>query len=91
MASAAEIANDMSAHAVYWQKRDRRIFQACNETARVIRMYLDEKQVDGRTFGLLHRRLLDLTLSSTTERFMAAPNFDRALQTLFALRAQVSE
>lgn len=90
MATPAEIANDMAAHATYWQKRDRKTFEACNDAARVIRMFLDGLQVDGRTYGGLHRRLLDLTSRHSADRVAGAPNFDRALQTLYQLRAEAS-
>ncbi len=91
MASPAEVANDMTAHAKYWQKRDNRIFAACHDSARLIRMHSDGKEIDGRTWGGLHRRLLDLTSNSTAIRLQGTPNFDRALQTLYALRSKASQ
>jgi hypothetical protein len=91
MASPAEVGNDMAAHAAYWQKRDNDIFRTCNDAARVIRMYLDGEKVDGRTYSGLHRRLLNLTCNSTKPSFAGAPNFDRALSTLYALRAEAAQ
>ena len=87
MATPAEIANDMAAHATYWQKRDRKTFEACKDASRVIRMFLSGQHVDGRTYGGLHRRLLDLTSRSSAGRVAGAPNFDRAFQILQQLRA----
>ncbi|WP_386173157.1 hypothetical protein [Sulfitobacter sp. R86518] len=88
MATPAEIANDMAAHADYWQKRDRKTFEACNDAARVIRMFLAGQHVDGRTYYGLHRRLIDLIYRYRAGRVAAAPNFDRALQILQQLRAE---
>ncbi|MFT6444506.1 MAG: hypothetical protein ACJA1J_000743 [Sulfitobacter pontiacus] len=87
MATPAEIANDMAAHADYWQKRERKTFEACNDAALVIRMFLAGQHVDGRTYYGLHRRLLDLTSRHSAGRVAGAPNFDRALQILYQLRA----
>jgi hypothetical protein len=90
MATPAEIANDMAAHADYWQKSDRKTFEACNDAARVIRMFLGGQHVDGRTYYGLHRRLLDLTSRTHSARVAGAPNFDRALQILQQLRAEAT-
>ncbi|SDW75974.1 hypothetical protein SAMN04488041_103160 [Sulfitobacter pontiacus] len=91
MATPAEIANDMAAHADYWQKRDRKTFETCNDAARVIRMFLGGQNVDGRTYYGLHRRLLDLTSRYSAGRVAGAPNFDRALRILHQLRAEATK
>lgn len=85
MASPAQVANDMAAQATFWEKRDKRIGAACRDAARVIRDYLADKQVDGRTYGGLHRRLLDLSQNRRYASFGIADNLDRALRTLQVL------
>jgi len=88
MATPAEVKNDMAAHAAYWHRRDKRIFRACNDAAKVIAMYLDGSQVDGRTYWGLRRRLLDLSSPTSRTPVAGAPNFDRALTTLQTLNAE---
>lgn len=84
-ASPAQIANDMSMHAAFWAKRDRRIERACRDAARVIRSYLDGQAVDGRTFRGVWGRLLDLERPST--RVHGYPDFTRARLCLDDLKA----
>ncbi|WP_305970440.1 MULTISPECIES: hypothetical protein [unclassified Mameliella] len=89
MASPAEVANDMSAYARFWDGRDRRIERVCRDAARVIRSLLAGDRIDGRTWGGLHRRLLDMETASWMER--EAPSMcwhlTRARTTIESLRA----
>ncbi|WP_172430446.1 hypothetical protein [Mameliella alba] len=78
----------MDAHARFWAKRDRDIERACREAARMIRAYLDGEQVDGRSYGGLHRRLLRLGSGSPDRIIMGYPDFDRARDVLHQLRAE---
>lgn len=95
MATPAQVANDMDAHAAYWAKRghrtDRHIERACRDAARVIRAHLDGEPVDGRTWGGLHRRLLNLTSNASQRHYHVKgwPDFDRALAVLYELRREV--
>lgn len=91
MATPAQVANDMEAQARYWQKRDKVIARACADSARVIRAFIDNEHVDGRTYGGLHRRLLDLVHSRRGAQFNASPNFDRALSTLQQLNGEACQ
>ncbi|MBY6117386.1 hypothetical protein KUW09_24545 [Mameliella alba] len=88
MASPAEIANDMEAHAAYWARRDRDIERACRDAARTIRSFLAGDNVDGRTYGGLHRRLLNLGSGSPDRIVKGYPNFERARDALHQLRAE---
>ncbi|KJS43546.1 MAG: hypothetical protein VR71_10135 [Roseovarius sp. BRH_c41] len=62
MATPAQIANDMAAHAKYWAGRDCNIERVCRDAAWVIRSMLEGPKVDGRTYGGVHRRLLRLEM-----------------------------
>lgn len=84
MASPAEIANDMAAHARYWDGRNNDIARACRDAAREIRNALNGIECDGRTWGGLHRRLLRLEGAERYARGL--PNFLRARLTLEDLR-----
>lgn len=88
-ATPAQIANDLEAQARFFAKRDDRVARACRDAARMIRRLLVNEQVDGRTWGGLHTRLLDLT---TTKGRYAGTQIDtsmsRGLQCLYQLRAK---
>ena len=58
-ASPAEIANDLEAQAAFFRKRDEDIALLCRDCARLIREMLAGERIDGRTYGGVHRRLLD--------------------------------
>lgn len=87
MASPAEVANDLTAHANFYAGRDVQVERACRDTAQMIRKHLAGDQVDGRTWGGLHTRLLDL-LSRYSSAGLPSIGFslDRGLQTLYELR-----
>lgn len=85
MASPAQVANDMAAHAAWWSRRDAEICRACQDAARVIRAYLAGQAVDGRTYFGLHGRLTRL---SSRNGLRGYPNFFRAQATLEALRRE---
>lgn len=91
MATPAEVANDMAAHARYWQKRDAAIFRVCEDASRLIRMYLDGQKVDGRTYGGLHRRLLDQALRLRRAPYQGVPDLDRARAVLERLRSEAGQ
>lgn len=87
-ATPAQIANDLEAQARYFAKRDDRVERACRDAARMIRMLLADEPVDGRTWGGLHTRLLDLT--SRSRRYAGTQidtSMSRGLQCLYELRA----
>lgn len=88
MASPAQIANDMSAHAEFWAKRDRDIERACRDAARVIRALLTGEHVDGRTYGGLHRRLLDRERLQPDWHVKGYPDFVRARLCMERLRRE---
>lgn len=87
-ATPAQIANDLEAQARFFAKRDDRVARACRDAARMIRQHLAGEAVDGRTWGGLHTRLMDLTgrgaryNGTQIERSMS-----RGLQCLYQLRA----
>ena len=90
MASPAEVANELSAQANIYARSDRNVERACRDAARMIRQYLAGEHVDGRTWGGLHTRLLDLTATFRSEaNACIAYSLDRGLQTLYELRAGV--
>lgn len=90
MATPAEVANDMSAQARFWHGRDGHmpISKTCADAARMIRAHLAGEPVDGRTWGGLHRRLLNLEDTSFTRRYNIADNLLRARLTLEKLRRE---
>jgi hypothetical protein len=87
-ATPAQIANDMAAHATYWAKRDRHIERACSDAARQIRALLAGERVDGRSWGGLHRRLLQFETQEDARRYQGFPQFCRARLCLEALRRE---
>lgn len=89
MASPAEIGNDMAAHAIYWERRDRIIEGICRDAARMIRDLLAGKPVDGRRYGGLHRRLLNLEDSVRLKNLQGAPDLVRARLAIEGLRRKV--
>lgn len=86
MATPAQVANDMAAHAVYWDKRDRVLERLCRDAACVIRVMLAGKSVDGRTYGGLHRRLL--ARARDESGIQGYPDFTRARLTIEQLRRE---
>ncbi|MDK3072753.1 hypothetical protein QO034_06495 [Sedimentitalea sp. JM2-8] len=88
MASPAEIANDMAAQAVFWQKRDKNIHRACDDAARMIRAFMAEERVDGRAYHGLHRRLFDLSVSRRWAHYGINDHLDRALRTIQILNRE---
>jgi len=90
MATPAQVANDMIAQARYFQGRDKKIFRACIDAARVIRLYLDGQKVDGRTYGGLHHRLVDLEIGSRARHFGVQSNLTRARMTLEHLHREAA-
>jgi len=91
MATPAQIANDMAAHAEYWAKRDKNIERACRDAARVIRAFLAGEQVDGRTFGGVQKRLMDRARGQgdCAVAISGYPDFDRARTCMECLRMEV--
>ena len=87
MASPAEVANDMAAHARYWDGRDREVASTCRQAANLIRAFLNGDRVDGRSYHGLHKRLLRLDLRENTQGY---PNFQRARLTLEELRRRAN-
>ncbi|PID95869.1 MAG: hypothetical protein CSA85_00155 [Alphaproteobacteria bacterium] len=84
MASAAEVANDMAAHAAYWDKRDKNIARACRDAAHQIRGMLSGEHPDGRTYSGLFGRLL--RLENPRSHYQVYPNFTRARLVLHELK-----
>lgn len=84
--SPAQVANDLAAQATFYEKRDQRIANACRDCARVIRALLAKNLVDGRTYGGLHGRLIDLTLQHRNRaESQIATSLNRGLVTLTTL------
>ena len=92
MATPAEIANDMAVQARYWQGRDESfgVALACRDAARIIRAYLAGERVDGRTYGGLQRRLLNLEALSFCRRYYIHENLTRARLALEELKRKAS-
>lgn len=84
MATPAQVANDMTAHANYWDGRDKRIARACRDAARIIRALNAGERVDGRAVSGIWGRLLDQARPNS--QIQGYPDFDRARATLEALR-----
>ena len=88
-ATPAQVANDLEAQANYWLGRDKEVSRTCYNAARVIRQRLGGERVDGRTWGGLHRRLLNLELSLRSQSgSQIGKSVSRGLQTLYRLNAQ---
>lgn len=89
MATPAQIANDMSAHATYWQGRDKRTACACRDAAVMIRSYLNGANVDGRAYSGLFGRLLDLETRYRGEHYAGiGPALTRARLALAELKKE---
>ncbi|MGR3822203.1 MAG: hypothetical protein ACU0A5_06490 [Salipiger marinus] len=88
MATHAEIANDMAAQARYWQGRDLLVERACRDAAHMLRSFIEGKRVDGRTYGGLCRRLLNLELSKRHKQPDLSFKLDRARLALEALNCR---
>lgn len=89
-ATPAQIANDLEAQGRFFAKRDDRVERACRDAARMIRRHLANEAVDGRTWGGLHTRLMELT--SGTGRYSGTQihkSLSRGLQCLYELRAKL--
>ena len=89
-ATPAQIANDLDAQGRFFAKRDDRVERACRDAARMIRRHLANEPVDGRTWGGLHTRLMDLT--SRNSRYAGTQidkSLSRGLQCLYELRAKL--
>lgn len=86
MATPAQVANDMAAHARYWAGRDKVIASTCTVAAQVIFRFVEGGSVDGRTYAGIHRRLLKLEGSKYP--WQGFPDFQRARLTLERLRAE---
>ena len=88
-ATPAQIANDLEAQARFFAKRDDRVARACRDAARMIRQHLAGEAVDGRTWGGLHTRLLDLTtLKGRYADTQIDTSMSRGLRCLYELRAK---
>lgn len=86
-ATPAQIANDLAAQAAFFDRRDDRVAKACRDAARMIRQHLAGEAIDGRTWGGLHTRLLDLT--GKGDRYNGTQierSMSRGLQCLMAFR-----
>ncbi len=83
MVSAAEVANDMAAHAAYWEKRNKVVAKACRDAAHLIRGMLNGQYPDGLTYGGIWGRLLNL--ENRGLHYQGYPNFTRARQALSEL------
>ena len=79
MASAAEIANDMRAHARFWATREKRISALCMDAANVIEVLRRGDRLDGRTVAGLRKRL-SAQAARGNVRVQGWPNFGRALR-----------
>ena len=87
MASCAEIANDMAAHAEYWQRRDTNVGRVCIDAAALIRLMLDDEQVDGHRYHGVWRRLLDQERGYYSGKVQGWPNFGRARSCIEMMKA----
>lgn len=91
MATPAQIANDMAAHAEFWAKRDKDIAGVCRDAARVIRAFLAGGRVDGRTYYGVQKRLLDRARMEPDWGVRGYPDFDRARICMERLRAEAAQ
>jgi hypothetical protein len=88
-ATPAEVANDLEAQAAFFVKRDDDVSRLCREAARLIRQMLAGEQIDGRTWGGVHRRLCDRIIGRDVGT-QIGKSLSRGLDTLTALRAATS-
>jgi len=61
-ASPAQVANDLDAQAAFFAKREADLTQACRDCARAIRTMLNDGKIDGRTYGGVYQRMLNMDL-----------------------------
>ena len=88
-ATPAEVANDLEAQAAFFRKRDEDVSRLCRDSARLIREMLAGERIDGRTWGGVHRRLLDRCALRDGET-QIGKSLARGLGVLTALRAATS-
>lgn len=91
MATHAQIANDMAAHASYWDRRDKYMARACRDAATLLRVFLDGGSADGRTLAGCIFRLQKLAGNRSLDRVQAVPDFDRAVAALRSVRKHAKE
>lgn len=85
----AEVANDLEAQAAFFRKRDEDVSRLCRDSARLIREMLAGTRIDGRSWGGVHRRLLDRCSWKDSET-QIGKSLRRGLATLTALREATS-
>lgn len=88
-ASPAEVANDLEAQAAFLRKRDDDAARLCRDSARLIRELLAGQTVDGRTWGGVHRRLLDRCARRDGDT-QIGKSLHRGLAVLTEMRAETS-
>ena len=87
MATPAEIANDMAAHADYWYRRDKKTYALCRDACSLIRSMIDREEVDGRKYHGVWRRLLSNERKYYSSRVQGFPNFGRARSCIETMKA----
>ncbi len=89
-ATPAQVANDLMAH-YRLRSKSHRHEQALGEDLRrcaeMIRDMLDGKRIDGRSYGEVHRRMIDLSLRYRGDLSVGL-SIIRGLQTLTTLRSE---
>ena len=59
-ATPAQVANDLDAQAAFFAKSEADLAQDLRDCARAIRAMLNDGKIDGRTYGLVHNRMLNI-------------------------------
>lgn len=89
-ATPAEIANDLMAHYRLRSKshrNERQLGEDLRRCAEMIRDMLEGKRIDGRSYGAVHRRMVDLSLRYLGDLSVGL-SIIRGLQALTTLRAE---
>lgn len=89
-ATPAQVANDLDAQANHFSRADVALAQTCRDAARAIRVMQDEGTIDGRTFGGLHARMLNMVSRyGNTSDSQIAKSLRRGLLTLQDMHSQL--
>lgn len=89
-ATPAEIANDLMAHyrlRAKSHRNERHLGEDLRRCAEMIRSMLEGKRIDGRSYGAVHRRMMDLSFRYRSDLSVGL-SIHRGLQALTSLRSE---
>lgn len=89
-ATPAQVANDLDAQAAFFAKREADLAAACRDCARAIRAMLNDGKIDGRTYGGVQQRMLNMdSRYRNRAETQIAKSISRGLSTLVKVHGQI--